>query len=154
MQPGGVSFGRRARQGTRSLDDFRTGPGFRHGFDNLATRDYLRSMGASVTEVLPQANAKVKLRHIWSAVQKNYGVKVIVDFTKTGAMARDGLHAVVVENIVSETVGGRNVIKAVQIYDSNIGRLVEVSARQFDRLLARDWKLGGILTVVDFAPRP
>lgn len=152
MQPGGVSFGRRARQGTRSASDFLTGPGFRDGFDNLAARDYLRSMGAKVTEILPAENAKVKLRHIWSALQKNYGVKVVVDFSKSVGSTTRELHAVVVENIVGTTSGGRTNISAVQIYDSNIGRLIEVPARDFNRLLARDWAHGGILTLVRFPP--
>jgi hypothetical protein len=152
MQPGGVSFGRRARQGTRSASDFLTGPGWREGFDNLAARDYLRSMGAKVTEILPAENAKVKLRHIWSALQKNYGVKVVVDFSKSVGSTTRELHAVVVENVIGTTSGGRTNISAVQIYDSNIGRLIEVPARDFNRLLARDWAHGGILTIVRFPP--
>ena len=151
MQPGGVSFGRRPRQGTRSVSDFVDAPGFKSGFDNLATRDYLRSMGAKVTEILPAENAKVKLRHIWSALQKTYGVKVIVDFAKVTGSAAPELHAVVVEEIIGMTSGGRTTITGVRLYDPNIGRLIEVSARDFNRVLARDWDGGGILTLVRFA---
>ncbi len=154
MQPGGVSFGRRARQGVRTAEDLKTAPGFIDGFDNLAVRDYLRSMGAKVTEILPSENAKVKLRHIWSALQKDYGVKVIVDFAKhTGALKSD-LHAVIVDEIIGTVSNGRTNITAVRIYDSNIGRIMEIPARDFNHLLARDMTGGGVMTLVRFRPAP
>jgi len=36
----------------------------------------------------------------------------------------------------------------VRIYDSNVGRIMEIPARDFDRLLARNWKYGGVITLV------
>jgi hypothetical protein len=147
MQPGGVSFGKRARQGLRTADDFKLAPGFLWGFDNLAVRDYLRSMGLSVTEIVPAENAKVKLRHIWNALRRNYGVKVVVDFARAGAIEPD-LHSVVVEEVIGTVSNGRTNITAVRIYDSNVGRIMEIPARDFDRLLARNWKYGGVITLV------
>lgn len=153
MQPGGVSFGRRARQGNRKISDFLSAPGFKTGFDNLATRDFLRSEGANVTEILPDANAGVKLRHIWSALQQGYGVKVVVDFAKRTGSSTKELHAIVVEKVNGTVSRGRTNITSLEVYDSNIGQLIEIPARDFDRVLARDWADGGILTLVRFPPR-
>lgn len=154
MQPGGVSFGRRARQGVRTADDFKAAPGFIEGFDNLAVRDYLRSLGAKVTEILPAENPKVKLRHIWAALQKDYGVKVVVDFAKRIAATEVDLHAVIVDEVIGTVSNGRTNITAVRVYDSNIGRIMEIPARDFNHLLARDWTGGGVMTLVRFRPTP
>jgi hypothetical protein len=65
------------------------------------------------------------------------------------------LHAVVVEEVIGTVgAGGKLNITAVRIYDSNVGRLIDVPARLFNRLLARDWRDGGILTLVRFPPAP
>lgn len=152
MQPGGVSFGKRARQGTRKVSDFANAPGIKDGYDSLAVRDYLRAEGAKVSEILPAKNYRVRLRHIWSALQKGYGVKVVVDFAKmTGENRLDLRHAISVEEVVGTTSGGRAYMTEIVVYDSNVADFVVVPARDFDRLLARDWKDEGILTVVRFS---
>jgi hypothetical protein len=148
MMPGGLPTGRRERYGTRKMDDLVKYNGFTNGFDNLATRDYLRSMGFGVTEIPPLFNRLIKLRHIWSGLQKGYGVKVAIDFAKrTGSTKFQGHAVAVTEMLGTVDATGRTAITAVRVYDSNVGRILEVPAREFEALLARDWK-EGIVTFV------
>jgi hypothetical protein len=155
---GGISFGATARKGNRTLGDMQRAPGFINGFDNLAIRDYLRSLGGTVTELKPADNAKLKLRHIWSALEEGYGVKVVVDFDRpqraAAAVANDihSLHAVVVEGMVIGVKNGRPAVNAVRIYDSNVGRLLDVPAKVFESLLAREYH-EGIMTLVKFGKK-
>jgi hypothetical protein len=59
----------------------------------------------------------------------------------------------VVEKVNGTVSRGRTNITSLEVYDSNIGQLIEIPARDFDRVLARDWADGGILTLVRFPPR-
>src|SRR5262249_6527870 len=143
---GAISVGTGPRKGIRTAADLRSAPGFKEGFDNLAIRDYLRAQGAKVTELAASQNAKLKLRHIWSALEQGYGVKVIVDFgRRAGTQAKGAmhqLHAIAIEGMVIGAKNGKPAVNAVRVYDSNVGRLIEVPAKIFESILARDYDEG------------
>ena len=71
--------------------------------------------------------AKVKLRYIWGLMKQNWNVKVILRF------GQDSYHAVFVDEFIMDGPGR---IKAVRIYDSNVGRIIEIPAVGFQKMIA------------------
>jgi hypothetical protein len=139
------------RRGDRTLDYILEGPGEAGGpgVDQLAIRDFLRTHGGKVAEVDRGWNSFVKLRHIWSAIENGWGVKVVVKLDEAN-FGPKAYHAVVVDGLrVKKTANGFQ-IRGVRIYDSNIGRIIEVPARKFNDMLAREITGYGILTLVRF----
>ncbi len=134
------------QRGTRRVGDLLRGDGYLGGFDQLAMRDYLRLFGAKVAEIDRGWNRMIKLRHIWSALEKGYIVKVVL---KLGPeFGADAFHSVIVDAVKINRSTGR--IVGVRVFDSNIGRLVDVPAARFKDLLARDVTGYGILTLIKF----
>jgi len=135
----------------RDPDYLASGPGTStgDGFDQLSIRDLLRAYGGKVAEVDRFWNGMIKLRHIWSALEKGYMVKLVLKLPEA-EFGADAFHAVVVDGLrVARTPNGLQ-IRGVRVYDSNIGRVVEVPAARFKQLIASDITDYGIMTIVKF----
>ena len=117
--------------GKRNLDFLSKGwDGIHKGLDNLAIRDYLRGFGAKVAEIPHKLNNKVRVRHIGALLKDGWHVKV-------GVNTPFGPHAVLVESIgYSQKSKGL----VVRIYDSNIGRILEMPVDTFKNMLITDPK--------------
>lgn len=143
---------RRSDHGARTIDNLINGAGEvgGTGFDNFAIRDFLRSFGAQVAEVSKIWNWSVNVRHIWSALEKGYMIKIGVRLNPAHFGPR-AFHAVVIDGLrVARRADGKLVVRAVRVYDSNAGRLIEVPAKAFDRMIAREITEFGIMTVAKF----
>jgi len=127
--------------GKRPIHDWYTWVGFADGYDQGAIRTYLRSLGAKVAETPVAQNTRIKLRHIWSALQKGWNVKIIIVFPNNNR------HAVIVDGLEVNPSG--SVVK-VRIYDPNIGMLIKVPAKNFNRIIDRGNTGYGIMTVFRF----
>jgi hypothetical protein len=132
---------RPSQRGTRAVGDMLRGDGYLEGFDQLAIRDYLRFFGAKVAEIDRGWNRMIKMRHIWSALEQGYIVKVVI---KIGSE----YHAVIVDGLKINRNTGR--IVGVRIWDPNIGRIIEVPPARFKELMATDLSAYGILTLIKF----
>lgn len=130
------------KAGKRKLDDLLSGPGIRHGYDQAAIRRYLRSKGARVAELPPLLNRNVKLRHVWALLEQGWNVKMVINLGKKAGQHE--FHAVIIDGLV---VTKNKTIKAVRVYDPNVGRLIEVPAAGFKNMIVKNPPNGyGVLT--------
>ncbi|MEX1109176.1 MAG: hypothetical protein WEC00_09720 [Dongiaceae bacterium] len=134
------------QRGTRGVRDLLRGDGYLGGFDQLAVRDYLRHFGAKVAEIDRGWNRMIKMRHIWSALERGYIVKIVLELGPQ--FGRDAFHAVIIDGLKINRSTGR--IVGVRIFDPNIGRLIDVPAPKFKDMLARNITAYGILTLIKF----
>lgn len=121
------------------------------GFDNQTTRGYLRVHGAKVSDLAPKNNSQLNLRHIKVLLQNGWLVKAIVRFGPHDG--KWGNHAVRVRKVVTDPKTGD--IVSVQLYDSNVGRILDVPAKRFQELLREaapnlEGQRQGILTIFRF----
>ncbi len=131
--------------GKRASGDLHSGAGFFHGYDQRSIRNYLRSMGAKVAETPVAQNARIKLRHIWSALEKGWSVKIVI------SVPGGGKHAVIVDGL---DVSPSGAVVKVRVYDPNIGQLIRVPARNFNRVIDRGNTSYGIMTMFRFDQAP
>ena len=144
----------RAPNPPRSFASIARNNGIVGGYDNFGVNAYIEEFGGKVAEVPIKQNRNTNLLAIWTQLKRGYDVKVIVDFAQRAGSAvsglKDQIHAIVVDSIVVGDVNGAARILGARIYDSNIGRLIEVPAKVLDRVLFRKAQGYSIMTVVKF----
>ncbi|MEX2201769.1 MAG: hypothetical protein WD711_10275 [Dongiaceae bacterium] len=131
--------------GRRVAMDLAQKNGIANGFDQFAIRDYLRQFGAVVVEMEQRQNYLVKVRHIMSALEQGYFVKVVINVGRSQGQYLN--HAVIVRRLEFNPSTQR--IIAVHVFDPSVGRIVRVPARQFKAMLARSSNFG-IVTFIKF----
>jgi len=121
------------------------------GYDNQTTRGYLRAHGAKVAELKPKHNRRLRLRHLLKLQEKGWLIKAVIRFGPHNG--KWGNHAVRVRKVITDPKTGD--IISVHVYDSNVGRVLDVPAKRFQELLSEaapnlEGLREGILTVFRF----
>ena len=116
--------------------------GHLNGYDNKAVRDFARFLNGKAVEPalhtpgligpvernFTKLNKRIRLRDIHRWLLDKWMVKAVVDFDGKG-----DFHAVLVEGLVIKKSTGK--IVAVRVFDSNVGRIIEVPHKHFKKVL-------------------